>query len=89
MKSMRRALLIAAGVAALVACGVLWIALSHNPQQEFYGSELGVNWGGVTTLCGASFAVAFTILAALAWVITKVAQAMAGSKARAQASELQ
>ncbi|PTT93353.1 hypothetical protein DBR42_00130 [Pelomonas sp. HMWF004] len=67
----RLALLIAAGLAALLASGFLWIALSHNPQQEFYGSELGVNWEGVATLWGMACAASFAILAALAWVITK------------------
>ena len=71
---MKRALPIIAGLAVLFACGVLWIALSHNPQQEFYGSELGVNWEGIVTLWGMSFVVVFAILAVLAWVIMKVTQ---------------
>ncbi len=89
MKSLGRLLLIAAGVAFLIACGVLWIALSHNTQQEFYGSELGVDWEGIATLWGTSFGLAFAVLAALLFVSKKVTRSFAHRKARAQATERQ
>lgn len=69
MKPLRHALLIAGGVAAPFACLVLWVALSHNPQQEFYGSEFGVNWEGIAVLWCASFTLVFVVIASLLWAI--------------------
>jgi len=65
----KRALLIAAGPAVLVACFMLCAALEHNPQGEFYGSELGVNWEGVAAIWVSWFVVVFVVFAVLAWVI--------------------
>jgi len=66
---LKRALLIAAGLAMLFASYMLWIALSHNPQYEFYGSELGVNWEGIATLWGMSFIAAFAILVIVFFIV--------------------
>jgi hypothetical protein len=89
MNSLIRIFLIAVGLAFLIACGVLWIALSHNAQQEFYGSELGVDWQGIATLWGMSFGLAFGILAALLLMGMKLRQSLAHWKARARATERQ
>jgi hypothetical protein len=89
MKSMSRILLVAVGLAFLIACGVLWIALLHNTQQEFYGSELGVDWEGIAVLWGAAFGLAFAILAALLLMGKNVVQSLARNKARARASDRQ
>jgi uncharacterized membrane protein YbhN (UPF0104 family) len=70
---LKRALPITLGLAMLFACCVLAIALSHNPQQEFYGSELGINWAVIATLWGASFVAAFAVLAVLVWMIAEIA----------------
>jgi ABC-type Mn2+/Zn2+ transport system permease subunit len=80
VKKLKRVLLIAAGLAVLFACGVLWIALSHNPQQEFYGSEIGVNWRGIVTLWGMSFVVAFAILVVSTSGVVRVFRYLAAKK---------
>jgi len=65
----KRALLIATGPAVLVACFMLCTALGHNPQGEFYGSELGVNWEGIASIWVSWFVVVFVVFAVLAWAI--------------------
>jgi phosphate/sulfate permease len=70
-------------IAAVVASGLCWIALEHNPQQEFYGSELGVNWMGIVVLWLAPFIgslLAFSVLAfVLRWLI-RVAKSKEGTR---------
>ena len=83
LKTLKYALLIAAGLAVVFACGVLWIALSHNPQGEFYGSELGVNWSGIIALWYIYFAVGLVTFAVLAWVIIKMVQILTKANCRA------
>ena len=72
---MRYAFLTAASLAAVFASIMLWIGLEHNPQGEFYGSELGINWEGIFSLWsisfGAVFIATFPIFVALVYIITK------------------
>jgi hypothetical protein len=89
MKSLCRVFLITVGLAFLIACGVLWIALSHNPQQEFYGSELGVDWEGIATLWGMSFGLAFAIFTALLFMSKMVTQSFTHRRANTQTTEPQ
>ena len=74
-RTLRYAFLTAASLAALFASIVLWIGLEHNPQGEFYGSELGINWEGIFSLWSipfvAAFIVTFPIFVLLAYIITK------------------
>ena len=69
MKTLKYTWLIAISLAVLFACGVLWIALSHNPQGEFYDSEFGINWKGIIALWCVFFAVGFAISEILIWVL--------------------
>ena len=73
-KMMKHPLLVAAGLAALVASYVLWFALEHNPQGRFYGSERGIEWGQIAGVWGSWFVVAFAVFGVLSWVITKAAR---------------
>ena len=73
MKIPKYTWLIAAGLAVLFASGVLWIALSHNPQGEFYGSEFGVNWKGIIALWCLFSAVGFAIFEILIWGVIVLA----------------
>lgn len=76
----RRVIMAIAAISIAIASGTLWIALSHNPQGEFCGSELSVNWTGILTLWGAAFLVAFALVAAVTWAIVKAWRVMVSSK---------
>lgn len=65
---LKRNILLGVVLASLaIASCILWIALDHNPQGEFYGSELGVNWRGIALLWVGTFAIVLIILGGLAW----------------------
>ncbi len=65
----RRAHLAILLAALLFAGGVLGIALDHNPQGAFYGSELGTDWAAIAFLFVTSFLLAFLPLFSTAWLI--------------------
>lgn len=77
MKSIFVVYLTAAIISVLFASSVLWVACIHNPQQEFYGSELGVNWAGLIVLWIASFGLIFITLCLVVWLILKIMAKMA------------
>jgi len=59
MSAMRWALCVALALSMLFASTILWIALSENSQEEFYGSEFGTQWVYIFTLWFAAFFWAF------------------------------
>ena len=66
----KRLVYLAISLFSLIFAGsVLWIALEHNPQYEFYGSELGTDWVAITTLFVTYFFLSFSPLFLLAWLI--------------------
>ena len=78
--STRRRPMVIAAISIGIASGALWIALSHNPQGEFYGSELGLNWTGILTLWGVTFIATFALLSILTWMAIKTWHAITPSK---------
>lgn len=63
------------------AAGVLWVALEHNPQGEFYGSELGIDWPAILFLFFIYFLLAFLSLFSLAWLVGRVLSKRPGATA--------
>lgn len=69
---MRIFILIGAIFALFVSGFFLWIALVHNPQGEFYGSELGVAWGSILALWAGAFFPSWFSFVFVAWVCRKI-----------------
>lgn len=84
-QAMRRKRSVFLGVAlasTAIASGILWIALDHNPQGGFYGSELGVNWSGMVVLWACIFATSFVILGALVWALLELGLAIGSRRSK-------
>lgn len=83
MKLMRRFHFVVGLVSLLAAIGMLWIALSQNPQQEFYGSELGVDWISLFAIGACTLVASFLLLCAPLWLalgITRIFQKCFGNR---------
>lgn len=70
-----RAYLSAFFASAALASIMLWLALTHNPQGAFYGSELGTDWAGIVFLWTAWFAICLVPLAAAIWLAFRLRRA--------------